>query len=429
MHRRVFLKSGGLALATLGWSPWVFGRTALAAEPVEPGAPGPGKTLVCLFLRGGADALSMVVPHGDPEYYALRPTTAIAHPRAGDDTAAIDLDGFFGLHPKLAPLKPLWDRGLLAPVHAVGSPSKTRSHIKAQNYFETGTPDMNGTSDGWLNRVLRATHVTGARSGAKRTSAPMRAVSLTPQVPRILAGHEPALALGGITGFATDGSGEGPRWDPAGGAVRDAGTQTSDSTRVLGALASTQYQLAPSAAYPNSEFGGGLRRIAQLIKARVGIEVAFADMAGWDTHLYQGGAAGYLAERLEDFAQSVAALVADLGDRMENVVILAMSEFGRAARENRSGGTDHGHAGALFVIGGGVNGGKVYGRWPGLGAEQLYEGRDLASTTDVRAVCSEVVVRHLGVKRVGDIFPGYAAREADWLGVLEPRTKRRKDRG
>ena len=257
----------------------------------------------------------------------------------------------------------------------------------------------------------------------------MRAVSLTPQVPRILAGREPAVALGGIAGVVPGGSGEESRRDPAGGAVHDAGTHASDSTQMLRALHSTQCQPAPSATYPSSEFGGRLQRIAELIKSGVGLEVAFADMAGWDTHLYQGGAAGYLAERLEDFAQSVAALVADLGDRMENVVILAMSEFGRTARENRSGDTDHGHGGALFVIGGGVNGGKVYGKWPGLGAEQLHEGRDLASTTDVRAVCSEVVARHLGVKRVAAIFPDYTAREADWLGVLEPPRKRRKDRG
>ena len=421
MQRRVFVKSGALALVTMGLSPRFLRRTAFGME--LPGA-SKGKTLVCLFQRGAADALNVVVPHGETSYYALRPRIAIPRPsaRAGGGQAAIDLDGFFGLHPSLQPLKPLWDRGLLAPVHAVGSPSTTRSHFDAQDYMESGTPDVKSTPDGWLNRYL-ATKGTceECASGSVRRS-PFEAVAMTDQTPRILEGSAPAVAMTSLEAFTVRAGGTSAEQIEAlyrtgsSDVVHASGSEMFDAVKMLRAANPQRYQPENGADYPRSQFGQRLREIAQLIKADVGMEIAFADVGGWDTHVNQGGATGQLANRLTDFAQSIAAMVTDLGDRMENVVILTMSEFGRMARENGNGGTDHGHAGAMFVIGGPVKGGKVHGRWPGLATEQLYEGRDLALTTDFRAVFSEIASKHLGAARLDAVFPGYSPHAS--VGIL-----------
>jgi len=406
MHRRVFVKNSAFALVTMGLSPSFLRRTALSAE-----LPGglTGKVLICLFQRGAADALNVLVPHGDRAYYQLRPDIAIAQPaRSAGAAGAIDLDGFFGLHPALAPLKPLWDRGLLAPIHAVGSPSATRSHFDAQDYMESATPDNKGTSDGWLNRYLAA---EGTCEQCKVT--PFRAVAMTPQTPRVLQGSAPVVAMNSVAEFTVRSGGtqaeqlEALYRTGSADLIHDAGTGMFEAVKMLRVADPQRYQPEHDAAYPNSQFGQRLRSIAQLIKAGVGLEVAFADVGGWDTHVNQGGATGQLAQRLEDFGASIAALVTDLGDRMEDVVILTMSEFGRTTRQNGNGGTDHGHAGAMFMIGGAVEGGRVHGRWPGLAPEQLYEGRDLALTTDFRAVFAEVASRHLGATNLAAIFPGY----------------------
>lgn len=421
MDRRVFVKSGGLALVTMGLSPSFLRRTAFGMELMS--AP-KGKTLICLFQRGAADALNVVVPHGEKAYYALRPGIAIPRPvglgrQLGSESSAIDLDGFFGLHPALASLKPLYDRGLLAPVHAVGSPSATRSHFDAQDYMETGTPDIKGTSDGWLNRYL-AVQGTCAECSAN----PFRAVSLTPQTPRILEGGAETVAMNSLGEFTvrTTGS-QAARLEAlyrTGSAdlVHGTGSEMFDAVKLLREANPQKYAPRNGAEYPRSQFGQRLLQIAQLIKANVGLEIAFADIGGWDTHVNQGGVTGQLAARLNDFGQSINALVADLGDKMGDVVILTMSEFGRMARENGNRGTDHGHAGALFVIGGDVKGGKVYGKWPGLEQEQLYEGRDLALTTDFRAVFSEITARHLGATKTEKIFPGFSSQKESWLGVV-----------
>lgn len=421
MDRRVFVKSGGLALVTMGLSPSFLRRTAFGMDLMS--AP-KGKTLICLFQRGAADALNVVVPHGEKAYYALRPSIAIPRPvglgrQLGSGASAIDLDGFFGLHPALAPLKPLYDRKLLAPVHAVGSPSATRSHFDAQDYMETGTPDIKGTSDGWLNRYL-AVQGTCAECSAN----PFRAVSLTPQTPRILEGGAETVAMNSLGEFTvrTTGS-QAARLEAlyrTGSAelVHGTGSEMFDAVKLLREANPQKYAPRNGAEYPRSQFGQRLLQIAQLIKANVGLEIAFADVGGWDTHVNQGGATGQLAQRLNDFGQSINALVTDLGDKMGDVVILTMSEFGRMARENGNRGTDHGHAGALFVIGGDVKGGKVYGKWPGLEQEQLYEGRDLALTTDFRAVFSEITSRHMGANKTEKIFPGFSSREESWLGIV-----------
>jgi uncharacterized protein (DUF1501 family) len=413
MQRRAFVKSGALALVTMGLTPRFLRRTAFGME--LPGG-AKGRTLICLFQRGAADALNVVVPHGESSYYTLRPRIAIPRPsvRLGGGQGAVDLDGFFGLHPSLEPLKPLWDRGLVAPIHAVGSPSTTRSHFDAQDYMESGTPDVKSTPDGWLNRYL-ATKGT-CEECAPRTDAepsPFRAVAMTDQTPRILEGEAPAVAMTSLDAFAVRAGGTSAEQIEAlyrtgtTDVVHASGSEMFDAVKMLRSANPQRYQPEHGAQYPRSQFGQRLREIAQLIKANVGMEIAFADVGGWDTHVNQGGATGQLANRLSDFAQSIAALVADLGDRMENVVILTMSEFGRMARENGTGGTDHGHAGAMFAIGGAIKGGKVHGKWPGLAREQLYEGRDLALTTDFRAVFSEIASKHLGAAKLDTVFPGY----------------------
>ena len=418
MERRAFVKSGALALVTMGLSPSFLRRTAFGMELFN--AP-KGKVLICLFQRGAADALNIVVPHGERAYYAMRPSIAIPQPSRNAVGGAIDLDGFFGLHPALAPLKPLYDRGLLAPVQAVGSPSTTRSHFDAQDYMETGTPDVKGTTDGWLNRYLA---VKGTCDECNLAKTPFRAVSLTPQTPRILEGPSATVAMNGLDEFSVRATGSSAERLEAlyrtGSAdlVHGTGAEMFDAVKMLRAANPQRYLPQNSAEYPRSQFGTRLLQIAQLIKANVGLEIAFADVGGWDTHVNQGSSTGQLAQRLDDFSRSIAALVTDLGDKMDDVVILTMSEFGRMAKENGNRGTDHGHAGALFVIGGHVKGGKVHGKWPGLEQEQLYEGRDLALTTDFRSVFAEVVQDHLGARALDRIFPGFAASPRDFLGLV-----------
>ena len=411
MHRRVFVKDGALALVTLGLSPSFLRRATFAAELQKARK---GKVLVCLFQRGAADGISMVVPHGEAAYYAARPNIAIPRPRSGSAEAAIDLDGFFGLHPALQSFEKLYRDGLLAPIHAVGSPSATRSHFDAQDYMESGTPDRKSTQDGWLNRYLA---VQGTcQECATQEKSPFRAVSMTPQTPRILEGPAAAVAMNSLGEFTVRGAGnsadrlEALYRSGEADLVHGAGRDMFEAVRLLQSANPQRYQPDNGADYPRSQFGQRLREIAQLIKSGVGIEVAFADVGGWDTHVNQGSSTGQLAARLTDFSRSIAALVTDLGDRMDDVLILSMSEFGRMVRQNGNGGTDHGHAGAMFVIGGGVRGGKVHGQWPGLEREQLYEGRDLALTTDFRAVFADVLTRHLGASNLSPVFPGYEGK-------------------
>src|ERR671914_2257136 len=367
MNRRVFMKSGAMALVTMGLSPSFLRRAAYAGELLGGAAArgGRGKTLICLFQRGAADALNVLVPHGEESYYRFRPTIAVPRPLRGADTGAIDLDGFFGLHPSLAPFKELWDRGMLAPIHAVGSPSSTRSHFDAQDYMESGTPDLKGTRDGWLNRYL-ATRGT-CEACAPGPISPFQAVAMSSQTPRALAGPAPTVAMNSLEEFAVRAANptlerriEALYRTGSADVVHAAGGEMFEAMRILRAANPQKYLPEHGAAYPRGAFGQRLRQIAQLIKADVGLEIAFADVGGWDTHVNQGGSTGQLANRLNDFAGAVAALVTDLGDRMGDVVILTMTEFGRMARQNGNGGTDHGHAGAMFVIGGAGERGKGY---------------------------------------------------------------------
>jgi uncharacterized protein (DUF1501 family) len=402
--RRIFLRNSALAMVGVGSAPLWLERALYAAD-----APSPRKKiLVAIFQRGAADGLNVVVPHGEKAYYALRPTIAVPRPGGGPD-AAIDLDGFFGLHPSLALLKPLFDGQHLAIVDAVGSPDPTRSHFDAQDYMESGTPGLKATADGWMNRALPPE--------AGRVSA-LRALSLGPVLPRALRGASPALAIQNIGDFRVRNADSAQMFEQlyqgsTDAALRAAGQETFEAINTLQAIQKQPYTPAAGAAYPRGRFGDSLRQVAQLIKAEVGVEMAFADIGGWDHHvneLGQRASEGQLANLLREYGQALAAFWQDMGDRMNDVVVVTMSEFGRTAHENGNRGTDHGHANCMFVMGGAVKGGKVYGQWPGLEKEQLYEGRDLALTTDFRDVLGELVMRHLGNPTVERVFPNHSQK-------------------
>jgi uncharacterized protein (DUF1501 family) len=396
ISRRGFLKSSGLGFLALGLPPSFLVRAAEAQQV------GRGKALVVVFQRGAMDGLNAVIPFKDRAYYSLRQSIAIAEPASGENRA-IDLDGFYALHPALAPLKSIYDKGHLAIVHAAGSPDNTRSHFDAQDYMEIGTPGIKSTPDGWLNRYLNE---------KKKDESPFRGVAVTPQLPRILVGRAPALTLSSIEEFRL-------RNEAMAGSLQRLYATTADSLfrfsgqnlfAAMNDLKQVQTKIpASSERYPNGRLGAGLGQIARLIKANVGLEIAFTEIEGWDTHVNQGGATGQMANRLKELAEGLAAFYRDIGDRMDDVVLLTMSEFGRTARENGNRGTDHGHANVMFALGGAVRGGKVYGRWPGIAPELLYEGRDLNLTTDFRSVCGEVIARHLGQKDLSRIFPGFRA--------------------
>jgi len=409
--RRVFLRNSALAVVGTTAVPGFLTRAAYGAVETA----GRTKRLVVIFQRGAADGLNIVVPHGEPQYYSMRPSINI--PRK----SVLDLNGLFGLHPSLSPFLPLWQQGHLAIVHAAGSPDTTRSHFDSQDFMETGTPGVKVTQDGWLNRSLHGAPATAQVS-------PFRAISLGPSVPRILSGPEPAVAMNNLNDFSV--GGRSAKGSPAASAfeamydhssdtvLHGTAAETFDAVKMLRSANPGRYTSAPGANYPRGRFGEGLRQLAQLIKANLGVQVAFADIAGWDHHVNEGSTEGQLANVLSDFSQALAAFWIDLGDLAEDTVVVTMSEFGRTARENGNRGTDHGHANAMFVLGGPVKGGKVYGRWPGLDQSQLYEGRDLALTTDFRQVIGEAVARHLGNQNLAGVFPGFDNQPARFLRYL-----------
>ncbi len=409
--RRVFLKGGAMAIVGTAAIPSFLSRAAFAADTASQGR----KRLVVIFQRGAADGLNIVVPYAESSYYSMRPTIAI--PRQN----VIDLDGFFGLHPSMASFKPLWDQGHLAIVHAAGSPDTTRSHFDAQDYMESGTPGVKATEDGWLNRALRAgTHVDHDSS--------FRAVALGSRLPRILSGSSPAVAIDNVNNFGVVGNNKAAQplantfeamyESSVDSILHGTGSETFDAVKMLKAANPGKYNPAPGANYPNGGLGQALKQVAQLIKADLGVEVAFTDVGGWDHHVNEGSVQGQIAQRLQELSQSMSAFWTDLGDLAESTVVVTMSEFGRTARENGNRGTDHGHANVMFVMGGPVHGGRVYGRWPGLAPEQLNEGRDLALTTDFRTVMGEAVYRHLGAKDLNSVFPGFNNNPKAFLNLL-----------
>jgi len=424
LTRRYFLKSAGLSLFGVGLVPSFMRRAAFALD--QPGRSPRRKVLVGVFQRGAADGLNIVIPFGEREYYSLRPSISIPEPAriSPASETAIDLDGFFGLHPSLASLKPLFDARHLAVIHAAGSPDSTRSHFDAQDYMESATPGLKSTPDGWLNRYLQITSETDV--------TPFRAVAFSARMPRSLLGPAPALAVddlrslrfGARSRARNAGGGEmqgaleamyASASDPL---LNGTARETFEAVSTLQQIGVEDYQPANGAEYPRGPLGRSLQQVAQLIKADVGLEVAFAEVGGWDHHVNEGGMQGQLANSLKQFGDALAAFHQDLGDRMADIVVLTMTEFGRAARENGNRGTDHGHANAMFVLGGPVRGGRVYGKWPGLKPGQLFQGRDLALTTDFRDVFAEVLVRHLGASQAGSIFPGFNASPSRFRGFL-----------
>jgi uncharacterized protein (DUF1501 family) len=430
VNRRVFLKQGALAYVCMGmgpfWGPNFLRQTAFAADL---GTSNDNKILICIFQRGAVDGLSMVVPYGDPFYYQNRSDIAISQPsQAAGGNAALDLDGYFGLNPSLAPLVPLFKQGSLAAIQACGSPNASRSHFESQDLMESGTDEDRSVQDGWLNRLLGSC----PEDAAKKTA--FRAVSMTATTPRSLQGEEDSLAIRDLDTFGL--AGDTPVPLPNGGMGMDGGSQASgfenmyasavdtvlhgtakesfDALDLLKKARTTNVQPANGANYPQSAFGRNLKQIAQLIKANVGVQVAFAEVDGWDTHANQGNAKGQLATRLTQFGQALAALHQDLGDRMADVVVVTMSEFGRAVHQNGNRGTDHGHGTCFFTMGGPIKGGKVYGDWPTLAPDKLFQNRDLAITTDFRDVFGEICAKHFNVPlaSLGKLFPQYASDAA-----------------
>ena len=421
MNRRFFIKSGGIALASVGVSLSAPGflQRVIAANERNAITGGKRKTLIAIFQRGAVDGLNMIVPFGESNYYNARPTIAIPKPESGNQEAAINLDGFFGLHPSMSSLKPLWDSKRLAIIHASGSPDNTRSHFDAQDYMESGTPGVKSTRDGWLNRYLQ--------SKKDEQGSPFRAVSMTSDMPRALQGRAEVLAMSNLSNFAIRAGKSSASAQGGFEAIysRDktellahTGRETFEAINYLKQVNPAQYKPENGAQYPRNEFGNSLLQIAQLIKAGVGLEVAFTEAKGWDTHVNQGNSRGQLANLLQQFSSGIAALYQDLGQRMDDVVVLTMSEFGRTVKENGNRGTDHGHANAMMVVGNSVRGGQVYGKWPGLKTDQLYEERDLALTTDFRDVFGEVAARHLGTVDLKSVFPGYSVSASNFKGFL-----------
>ena len=359
MNRRIFLRTSSLAL---------FGAALpLAASTKKK------KVLVVLFQRGAVDGLNMIVPYAEEAYYASRPSIAIGR------KDVLDLDGFFGAHPSMQALMPFWRDRSLAVVHAAGSPDATRSHFDAQDFMESGTPGVKSTRDGFVARAL---------STRKRSGGAPRAVAITTSMPRIFSGMPDAIATPELAKL---------RNQRASLLFASMYPEAFEAARALGDVDAS---------------GSPLRQIAALIKADVGVEVAFAEVGGWDTHAGQNGP---LANNLRRMSEDIAAFAKELGSRMSDVVLVTTSEFGRTVKENGNRGTDHGHGTVMLVLGGNARGGKVHGTWPGLERERLFEGRDLAVTTDFRDVFAEVLAEHLGVGGIERVFPGYKPRN---VGVL-----------
>jgi uncharacterized protein (DUF1501 family) len=382
-------------------------RISLASPHVGPR----GDTLVCIFLRGGADGLNIVIPHGDEDYYALRPTLGIPRPdEARAESKVVDLDGFFGLHPSLAALHEIYQAGDMAFVHATGAPDETRSHFEAMALMERGAVTT-GEYSGWLARHL-STLDTGNESA-------LRAVGWGEMLPATLTGAVSATALQSIEAYHLGGRPEAAAelqrvlsalYSQHDELLKSAASQVFASIDVLSRIDTSNYRPA-GRAYPESDFGKGMSTLAQLIRAEVGVEAACIDLGGWDTHAAQGAGQGQMARLIEDLSGGLAAFYDDLKDGIGDVTVVVMSEFGRRAQENAALGTDHGHGNMMMVMGGGINGGKVYARWPGLDAEHLTGPGDLALTADYRDVLSELVRKRLNNPLVDMVFPGYTGQE------------------
>ncbi len=398
LSRRDFLKISGTAAAGLAFHS--LPRWAWAAASAAPSSS--SKVLVVLFQRGAADGLNIVVPFNDPIYRKSRPTIALGLP--GQDKGVLDLDGQFGLHPAMTPLLPLWKSGQFAVVQAAGSPDGTRSHFDAQDNMETGTPGIKTTPDGLLNRSMQDL--------PKRPKSSLAAVAVSPRLPRILRGDFPVTTFTNMQSYRFfGGPGEEATFEQMYEQSIDqllsgAGKETRDSVDALQKILGDGAQKAEDVGYPKSKESQGFFQLARIIKAKAGLKVGFVDIGGWDDHVQEENR---LQKGLADLGGAIAAFYRDLGDQANDVLLVSMTEFGRTLVENGNRGTDHGHASVMMLFGGGVKGGKVYGRWPGLEPENLFENRDLQVTTDFRQVLSEALSGHLGIQDQTQIFPAFQA--------------------
>ncbi len=403
LTRRLFLRNSGLVMAGMGAAPAWLARAAAVEGQKR-------KILVAIFMRGAADGLNIVIPFSEKRYHDLRPSLAIAAPAGVNrnntngpfNTNAIDLDGNFALNSAMQPLKDLWDKRQLAIIEATGSPDASRSHFDAQDFMESGTTSK-ALGDGWLNRAL-----PDAAPGA----SPLRAVALGGQVAHTLRGDHEAIAVSDSQQF-TMGNHEAATIleslysssaDPQWGRTGKSAFEVMRQIQAINSNPSFPANGAQPLYGQGGELGRHLQQLARLIKADVGVEAAFAEIGGWDHH---GNENPQLFNLLRQFSNALAGFSIDMGDRMEDIVLVTMSEFGRTVEENGNAGTDHGHGSFMMAMGGPVAGGKVYGKWPGLEREQLFEGRDLAVTTDYRTVLGEVIGGHLGQKNLGAVFPGF----------------------
>ena len=374
-----------------------------------------GDVLVVVFLRGAADVLNLVVPYGEDALYALRPTLAIARPddgRTNHDQRAINLDGFFGLHPLMAPLLPAWEDAELAVVHACGAPDESRSHFRAMELMERGIETESGPATGWIGRHLAALE--------NDNSSPLRAVGLGEMVPRSLYGSVPAAALRSIADFHLGGDPQSVQQMRAALSTLYTGNDPLNKMgrETIGMLDTIQKIKPPDpaqSAYPDSDFGRGLQQVALLVKAQVGLEVVAIDLGGWDTHFAQGVHQGIMPNLIKDLAQGLAVFHAELTDHWDKLTLVVMTEFGRRVYENASLGTDHGHGGMMLLMGGHVAGGKVHGRWPGLEDGELFGPGDLAVTTDYRDVLAEILLKRMHTPQITAVFPGYTANDFGFL--------------
>ena len=425
--RRQVITGAALSAVAGAAFPFERGMSALASVTVGPERGAAHDALIVLFLRGGADGLNIIVPHGDDDYYRLRPTLALPKPNNKTEPAGartVDLDGFFGLHPALSPLYPLYKEGKFAAVHAIGSGDQTRSHFEAMATMERGLAQDTGSASGWIARHLAAT--------ATETDSPLRAVAVADTMPDSLRGATNAVALLNLNDFRlnapseknaanhraaelsqtlrslyAENDGSHPKLSSS---LSSAGSATLDALDAVKRLDPANYRPAPGANYPPNEIGNGLRQVACLVKGKVGLEVAFLEMGGWDTHVGQGRDTGILPSRLGEMGKALAAFAADLGPHLGRVTLLVMTEFGRRAYENFSLGTDHGRGSVMLALGGNVHGGKVYGDWPGLAQAKLEGPGDLHVTTDYRDVLSEVLTRRAENPHCEAVFSGYKPR-------------------
>jgi uncharacterized protein (DUF1501 family) len=416
LSRRGFLKAGGLTLFGVGLMGGIPAFIAEAAAQEKIRVPyKKGKTLVCIFQRGAMDGLMAVTPFTDQYLKEARPGLFMDAAKGGNDNALIDLDGRFGLHPSMKAFEPMFREKRLGIVHGIGSPNNTRSHFDAQDYMESGTPFNKGTASGWLNRAV------GLLGHDALT--PFTAVSLTSALPRSFYGDNPAVAISNLQDFALQ-----MRGNPMGtnlaaksfeelydqttpGLLKDTGKESFDALKILQKANVKNYTPANGAVYPNSALGGSLKQIAQLIKMNVGLEVAFAESNGWDTHFNQGTDNGIFARNVADLSNSMMAFWTDIGSTcQDDVTVMTMTEFGRTVHQNGTGGTDHGRASCNFILGNSVNGGLVHGNMQPLAVENLEDGRDLAVTTDFRNVFSEVADKHLKINNDKVLFPDFKAK-------------------